>query len=921
MTDNWYKYSAEELCRILMTDEQSGLTRRFAAKKYKKFGPNVIYPVSRLSFSSYLKHVATDFTTLLMVTVALISAIFEHNIAGYVMTGLVICSLGFSIFTYARAQKILESLEGYTLPVVKCVRDGKLFVIAQKRLVPGDLILLSEGDVVPADARLIEAENFCCRENILFGFETPVRKSVSFFGSETAGLDESEQKNMVFADSIVTSGQARAIVCETGRNTAVWRKRKNRSLVSHEKLPILRVLKNHSKFWSVAMLGAFFVCVLLSLLIVGNNDSFSDIFMRGLSLSVASMSELFLAFGYIVIACGIFNAVKQYSDINSGAIIKNIASIDKLSRLSCIVVPKDAMFGSSNLSVDYVFVPGCGEVDIRSERNGQVDRLITYAIVSTGHYGEKEIKKKALFKNPDQEAIIAAGKRLSLYNIVLDRVYEQIDHRAYSQGSLFDTTLVRVEGEYVAVSGGSPDAILTQCVSYIENGTERRMTEQERINFRLCALSFSKRSLKVVAIASKKHAYNNISAVSRAQCELCFEGFLTMSSPLSLSVAQTVKNCKDTGIKTVMLCDDVNDSNVFFAQNIGVIEDEGQCITGVELSKMSPDLACTNASLYRVYSSLTPKQQKQLTLDLKKNGESVGVLGSSLADIETLEQADVAFAQNITISNRSGGVISFNDDGMSAVARSSATASKNGCEALKLSGDVILSDTDKHGNGGYNALVGAICSAKKIYLNICAMMKYLLAAQSMRFVLVFYSVIRGLQEPTALQVLFGGLAVDLVGVMIIAFEKQTQQVLRVRTRIERHLAHPFSSNIDALLLGIGAAAVLITAVSIAPVCGISGENLGTLLFFAMMLAQSIMLYQLKKDRAWFGRHGSANNVMLLFVMTLILFGVALVIIPPLGAVFGIGAFELSMLLILAGVGVASFLLVELYRFTVGRFIK
>ncbi len=912
MTDNWYQYSTEELCRILMTDAQTGLTGRFAAKKYKKFGPNVIYPISRLSFSTYVRHVATDFTSLLMIIVALITAIFEQNIAGYLMIALIVFSLGFSIFTYAKAQKILESLEGYTLPVAKCIRQGKLYMMAQKKLVPGDLILLSEGDVVPADARLIESENLYCRENILFGFESPVKKDASFPVPPQIHLEDSEQKNMVFADSIVTSGHAKAIVCETGSNTAVWRRRRSRSLVSHEKLSVLKILKRYSRFWSVTAIAITFVCILLSLLVLKNDKSFVDIFIRGVSLSVASMSELFLAFGYIIVACGIFNAVKQYSSINSGAIIKNTAAVEKLAKLSCIVVPREAMFGSSNLSVDKVYVPNA-EYDLGKDKNESINHIITDAILSTGRYGAQEIKKGELFKNPDQEAVIAAGKKLSLYNIILDHVYTQIAHRAASASSLFDTTLVLTGGEYVAVSSGSSDMILAQCVSYFENGECKPMTEERRLEFRLQAISFAKRSFKVLAVASKKHAYNNLAAISRAQCDLSFEGFLALSSPLSLSVAQSVQNCKNAGIKTIMLCDDVNDSNVFFAQNIGVIEDETQTITGSELGRMRADLACTNALLYRMYSGLSQGQQKQLVLDLQKNKEFVGVLGSNLSDIESVEAADVGFAQNITISNRAGGALFFGDNDMSAVARNSSTVSKNGCEALKLSGDVIISDTDKFGNGGYNALVGAICSAKKIYLNIQSMIRYLLSVQTLRFALVFYSVLCGNDIPSALQILFSGLIVDLAAVMIIAFEKQTQRDLKVSGRIERQLSDPFWSNVDALLLGIAVAAVLILTNICLHVAGI-GDSSGSRIFFALLLAQTLMLIQIKKDHAWFCHHTGINNALLLFITALFEFCFLLVLFPPLGKIFGVTALVWQEWLSLLAVAVIVFLLCELYRF-------
>ncbi|MBO4265182.1 MAG: cation-transporting P-type ATPase [Clostridia bacterium] len=889
MTEPWYKYSEEELCEKLMTDPVKGLSNRFADKKLKKYGPNIIYPVSRNSFVSYIRSVVTDFTSIVMASVGLLIGIFEHDPAGYVMAVLVVMNLGITLFTYARAHRVLEGLENYALPVTRCQRQGKMFMMAQKRLVPGDVIDLSEGDVVPADARLILSENFFVKENSIFGFASPQKKDANIVYPANAELLEHEQKNMVFADTLVVSGKARAIVCNTGKKTLVNRFRKTRALVSHEKLSVTKQLKKTSRFLGICSLASIFVCVIFNLLFRHEGGAtFADAFMRALALSVSSMDEMLLAFGYIIIGCGIFIAVKRYSDINAGAVIKNASAIEKMQHLTALIVPKEAMFGSASLSVDSLYV---SDDEIPFDDNflssDEAKRLLIHAVISTGIYGESEIKYGTKFQSPDHEAIITAAKERSLYNIGLDKEYPMIEHQPQSLRSIFSTTLIRDNGGFTAISSGSADDMLERSVFYRENGIVRRMHDDDRLRFHLQALSFAKRSLKVFAIASKKSEYNNLRAIAYAQSDLVFEGFIALSSPLSLKAAQTVDSCRRAGIKVILLCNDVNESDKYFARNMGIIDDEAQSISGIELSKMSDDMICVGSTIYRMYSGLSHDQKMRLISDLRKNGESVGMLGSTLSDIELIESADVAFAQNITISSRSGGLIMFGEEEVTVVARSSGTASKNGCEALKISSDVILSDTDKSGNGGFNAMVSSVCTAKKINKNIHTMIKYLLATQCARFICVLFSIISGIETLTTVQVLFSGLVVDLLAIIIISFEKQSRFILKDKRNFEYTVSEPIRSNIDALVLGTAMAVIAMLSPVFLILMGGEKNSLGVI-FFSFMAMQFVLLWELKKDHSLFAHNEKVNTISILIFMIIVEFCVLLTLVPYLGNLFSIG---------------------------------
>lgn len=895
MAEKWYNLNIEQLERKLNTDIRYGLTKKKSQTRIEQIGENIVYPIPRNSFKSYLKHVLTDFTSILLLFVAVISIFFEYKATAVAIIAMILLHYASAVFAYVKAQRIFEGTGKFSVPAAKVMRDGKLYIVSSEMLVPGDIIYLSMGDIVPCDARLIETNDLSALEVNLTSEVKPAYKDAGFIGY--GNLSPIEQHNMVFASTILSSGSGKAVVCATGEDTLVRRLGKSVRLVTHENLKIFKTLKKYCAGWSLAMIAIIFVLTAADLFMGLKGRSLFDIFLTGLSLAVAAMSELYMAFGYIITACGIFNSYKKYRDFESGALIKNAAKLSSLKDITCFIVPKNGAFTVKDLTVEQVYANG--RLHYLSDKNqlSKCSEVLRYAVISTGIYGSKRLgynnQNNQNVYSAEENAIIKAAERCSVYNINLDKMYPMVEHREVDYESRLYTTLFQYDGDYIVAVRGSCNTVVDCCSYYYENGLIYNMTKEKADELKIAAEMMTKQAYHVIAVASKVFEYNNLQFIGAAQTELVFEGFLAVREPVLEGAALQVEKCRSTGIRVIMLCDDSSENNIAVAESVGIIKSRSEVVTSEQLIDMGNDMFRANLPLYNLYEGLGITQKHLLLQYLKESGERVGVLGNELDDISIMSEADVSFSQSVTITDKNGKA------GMELVGRmtplnvqNSKETAQNGCEALKFLSDVAVSEADKSGNGGFNALVESIGQAKTIYKNLLRMIKYLLTSQLTRFFVIMYSVIMHDEILTPVQILFSGLIMDFIAVIIIAFEKPSLNILRQKDDTEAKLKHPFIHNLQLALIALFIAVSAVATVKISLNYEIiMTSEISTVVFIGYILAQFIMLSEIKKERSIFISDIKINRMyMFLFLIVAILIFTA-IMLPPVGEIFGI--YEIS----------------------------
>lgn len=909
----FYDKSCEQVENRFSTDRGRGIDTSSVSKRRREFGHNTVYKTHReLTEKSFI---LTDFAALILLAALFVAAIFDVPVASGVIVFMLVANYVGATFVYFKAHKVLDDMTDYSLPTAKILRDGRAVLVNMDRLVPGDVVFLSAGDIVPADMRLFLTDGLYVNESNLTGVHSSVMKDAEYI-NYSKQLPVERMTNIAFATTVVTAGSGRGIVVATGRNTEAVRRDKTHSLSTHESLKIMGTLKRYCSVWSMAMLAFVFAITVFDLF-VRNNTGIFDVFLTGISLAVAAMSEMYLAFGYIILGSGIFGAMKRKNEINEGALIKNAKKLEELKDLTAIIVPKEGVITASNCRVEKIYTSrtlyGASDID-------RVDKLraaVLAGVISTGIYGHGLIalNQKTRKITPEEEALIKCAEKLSLYNASIDRSHPIIDHTGIGGGSKFETTLTLDPGSgYIAVSRGTAKEILDACEFYTENGGVKRMTVEDRIEFMGAASALTRSSLRVVAVASVATGVGTLKRLSALQSGLTFEGFLAIREPLCEGAAQTVSRCKAAGIKVIMTTEKYSETDKYLAMSIGLIDSEKGVLTGAMADSMRPEMLRTNLPLYGMYSELSHSQLAGIVKMLRDDGDKVGLMAGGIGGVLLLRRADVGFAQSLTISPKAKKGIDLRSRGSSQYSNV-AGGSTFDCEALKLVSDVVVSEADGGERGGLKAVVSSLEYAKTIYKNLLRMVRYLTTSQLARVFMVLGAVIVGVKTLTPIQLLFGGLAVDFAAILASAFAKPPHNVLSSSDNAESALRNPILLNLRSLLFALlQAACVLASYPVLASVGnGVTPEQFSTTVFITFTVCQIITFAELASERSIFLPGIKISVSYLAFFLSTAVFVALLFVIPAFGALFDVVAIGIPSVIAIAVCSLLTLAVNEVFK--------
>lgn len=890
MASKWYDKSAFQTASLLGTDVNTGLNRDEVKKRRRLDGENDIYPTPKKNYKTYLAHLLTDYNSILMLTVLIIAAIFEETENLYVMLSVLLTYYIIAMAAYMKSHSVLDDMGKGALPNVKVLRAGKLFMIKQRQLVKGDIIYVSAGDIIPCDARLCESSELEVLEVNVTGVAHAVRKSARF--EEYHDIAPAEQKNMLFASSIVTMGNGKAICCEVGKDTLVSVMKKNQPIVSHEKLKIFDKIAIFCRRWTLFMTLTVMALTLLTVFFGKSESGLFGAFISGVSLAVSSMSEFYTAFGFIVLACGIFGALNRKNELNRGALIKNSAKLDDIKDLTCLIVPKEGAFSIRGMQVQKIYANG--DTYEKSERGYKKNaaRLIRYALISTGKYGAGRLTSNNTsgqnIYTPEEDAILRAAEYLSEYNIGLEKRYPLISHLDRSARGILDTSLVRYENGYFISVRGDYTEILNRCSYYTEDSRVYNMTEDKLNEIYIEAEKLVRQSYRVIAVASKDVTVDNLRRVGNSYDDLTLEGLLAIKEAVLPEAAKNVLRFKNASCKVIMLADDMSENNYVVAESLGIVSSPENVINGRELSLTKEGLIRINLDKYALYQGLNLAQKRLIVRFLQESGEKVGYLCSSLDEIILMKDADVGFAQSITLSDRAGGSgVDLSRHNIPIYSKDAGSNSR-GCEALKFVSDVVVSEPDESGTGGFNAIIDAILCAKSVYANLHRMLKYMISSQLSRLLLVFISVFLDFNALIPPQILFSGLMVDLAAIIIIAFEKPDPLLLKEHKSVSKKLEHPFLYNPEASLFGILLAVIVsLGGAILLKQSVLTQANIGTYCFVSFVFAQIALLNECKRESSSFDKNIKVNGAFLSMIAMLSIFLVCGFVFPSFGELFGI----------------------------------
>lgn len=918
MKNRWYTMSVEDVEKIHQTDIKNGLTSKEATDRLKKNGLNNVYSMSGGGTDFYMFHAFANLLGLLLIVVCGVHAVIKRDFYSLIPIVVLGISMALVYFVNVRSKMVLEQMGRRSLPMTKVMRDGRLYYVRQDRIVKGDIVFISAGDIVPGDARLFEDEELIVLEKGVCKSNTPVTKNSGF--SSQKDLVPEEQNNMVFASTMVLKGRGKAVICETGKNTHVCSSGKVIPIYTCDNVKVLEKFKKTSSILSTAMIAFVFIVVMVSVF-MNLKMGIYDSFYYSLSLAVSSLTECLPLFALIIISCGIFGAGKRRKNINSGVDIKNAEKIQTIKDVDCVIFHRESLFCEGDISLDLVYADNRIK-PVRAD-DSSVVRMITYGVIASGLYGGaisvKKLEKSTISYTREEETIIKCAKQFGVYDKRLDDKYPAVfsGERIY-RGKTYHCTTVRCGQRYDMYSACSYDAAISVCTCEYIGGEMVPLSRERKIEISAIAKERIKENCLVLAIIYKKGVRNDYIRPAENFSDNVFCGFIFIERPMQKGGAQFVSECKRAGMKLVMLCDDINPADVVFAHSAGIINSNDECVDIKTLSSMDDDLIRTNVPMYNMYQGLNSPQRRYVIERLKQDcGYTVAYLGRELSHISAMSSADTGFAELITVSERAAQKgISLNNSDIPLSAVNSKETSRGNCEALKFISDATVSKPGKDGTGGLNSAIMTVVAAKGIFKNLSSMCKYLTVTFVFRFILVAVSIFTGNVWLTPEQLVFMGVMCDIGAVILIAFEKHDLELLNcnnikqtVSTK-KRGLNVIWQYGVISVIWTVSSIALLMLCISFGI---ITQSRITSILFISYIISQFVLLAEISREDSIFKGKFRMYTIYPVYFLTIALFYGTCLMFPGIGEYVGINLIyheEWAVALI----SPASLLvLIELYR--------
>lgn len=605
----WMEKEIQAIFTALNTNADKGLTGAAASTKKAEVGPNKFEEGQKETLLAKIGHHLLEITTIILLVAAAIS-LYLAVTTGYgypkviVILGIVVLNMVLGIYQENNAERALEALQNMNAHMTLVVRDGVKQEIDATELVPGDIIELGAGDMIPADARIIESSSLQVEESALTGESLPVEKDANAIVSEKSPLGD--RFNMLFSGCLVTGGRARAIVVETGMDTEMGKIASLINATKKTETPLQKRLKELAKRLSIVALIA-------------------------VSLAVAAVPETLPVIVTITLAYGVQNMVKK------NTIIRRIPAVETIENTSVICSDKTGTLTQNKMRIQQIWSVGMTPKPVEETFDTSENELLEMLSLSNNATIEVTDGVENIIGDPTESSIIRLLNEKGLTKKELEQKSPRVFELPFDSERKLMTTIHEVEGGFLSITKGAFDRIP---VAFSEELLEQAREIHDR---------FAEKALRVISVGYKCYAEMPEDLTAEAlERDVTFAGMVGMIDPPRPESKRAVSEAKRAGIKTVMITGDHIVTASAIAREIGILEEGDKSITGTELAEMSQEELERTVRDYAVYARVSPEYKIRIVQAWQKNGEVVTMTGDGVNDAPALKAADVGAAMGIT---------------------------------------------------------------------------------------------------------------------------------------------------------------------------------------------------------------------------------------------------------------------------------
>ena len=778
--------TSNEVIASLNSDAEKGLSSIEAKARLEKYGPNKLQEKKKKSWIRiFFEQMNNPMIFVLFAAIAVMIgvSIYETVKEGFDFLGvgdwpdivivLAVILLNSVIGTIqeVKAQTSLEALKKLSSPESLVIRDGKRIKVKSFELVPGDIVVLEEGDTIGADLRLIESINLKANESSLTGESVPVEKNANITFSDQVALGD--QCNMAFMSTPVSYGRGKGIVVGTAMNTEIGKIAKALDEEEETLTPLQKALEVLGKILGILTLVivvAVLAVDIIWIFVHGNGseiEAWIDSVLGAIALAVAAIPEGLAAVVTIVLSIGVQRMVK------ANAVVRKLPSVETLGAVSVVCSDKTGTLTQNKMTVveSYVddnyfvsddFTNTNENNDLRFLAKGM--SLCSNATVDEGEFGD-----------PTEICLVALANRFDMHKKDLEKDSPRVDELPFDSVRKMMSTKHQLENGNIMYTKGALDSILAHATKIRINGEVRPINKDDIKKIYDANTYFSDKALRVLALSYKE----NVDKIE--EDDLIFVGLVAMIDPARPEAKPAVETFKGAGITTVMITGDHIDTAFAIAKELGIAERKEQCIMGKDIDKLSFDELKEKAKDLRVFARVSPENKVSIVKAFQANGNICAMTGDGVNDAPSLKASDIGIAMGIT-----------------------------GTDVAKSSADVVLTDDN------FASIEKAVEEGRSIYANIKKTVLFLLSSNIAEVLAMFIVICIGFPSPfIAIHLLWINLITDSLPAIALGMDPKDPNAMKEKPRDAKEslFAH------GGYLTTIGYGAVITISVLIAYLSG------------------------------------------------------------------------------------------------------
>ena len=724
-----YRESVDAVLSSLGTDAQRGLSATEARTRLEQFGLNKL--TAEKPAPAWKKFIAQfkDVLVILLLIATVISAalwLVERETAlpyeAIAIFAVVLLNAILGYIQESRAESAVAALRKMAAAHANVIRDGTRQSVTASEIVPGDLILIEEGDTIPADARLIHCTALQTAEAALTGESLPVSKDIALVVGE-AGLGD--RSNMLFSGTAATYGRGKAVVTATGMQTEMGRIAGMLKEAPTETTPLQRELDRVGKRLGMVVV-IIAVVMIITIIFVENVRGFSaffDVLILGVALAVAAVPEGLPAVVTAVLALGVQRMAKR------NAIVRHLAAVETLGSANIIASDKTGTLTRNEMTVRAV-VTASGRInldgtgyapvgDVRVESGKPLDgalrielqRALTVADRANNAVLQERDGRWTVQGDPTEGALVVAARKAGLADEKLDARFERVGEVHFSSERKLMSTVhsdAEQKEHLLVFTKGATDVLVARCSQEMVGETRRPLGDERRTEILRLNEGLAGEALRTLGVAARElpgNALQNTEVDEELEHELIFLGLIGMIDPPRGEAKQAVARAKSAGIRAMMITGDHPKTAAIIAGELGIGSD-GRAVSGPELERMSDEALAQTVREVSVYARVNPEHKLRIVKALQRNGATVAMTGDGVNDAPALKTADIGVAMGIT-----------------------------GTDVSREAADVVLTDDN------FATIVAAVEEGRAIFSNIRKFLRYLLSSNIGEVMTMFFGVL------------------------------------------------------------------------------------------------------------------------------------------------------------------------------------